>query len=94
MANPRTFSAEHRRRLGEAHRGSRNGPAKLDESQVPLIHRALERGESTWDLAQRYGVSHTAIWMIEVGRSWAWLTGRRNIGTTGRPTGRRGAHHG
>lgn len=83
------FSPEHRRRLSLAGRGSKSHQAKLTERDVQAIDRALRRGDSTWDLAQAYDVSHTAIWMIETGRSWGWLTGRPNIWTTGRPAGAR-----
>lgn len=82
MGAVRQFSVVHRRRLGLAHRGSKNGPAKLTEAEVLDIDHALERGDSIWEVARSLGwkVSHTAIWMIQQGRSWAWLTGRRRPG--------------
>jgi hypothetical protein len=88
MDRVRTFTAEHRKNLGIAHRGSKNGPSRLKESQVLAIDRALRNGESIWDLGERYDVSHTTIWMIECGRTWGWLTKRPRIEGTGRSPGR------
>jgi len=90
MGRRRVFTETHRRNMGIAHRGSRNGPAKLTERKVRAIDRRLRDGETIWELGKVYGVSHTAVWMIEVGRSWGWLTKRPNIGRTGRRPGRHG----
>lgn len=54
-------------------RGEKNPQAKLSARQVRQIRRRLERGESSWSIAKDYPVSHTTVWQIDQGNSWAYL---------------------
>jgi NUMOD4 motif/HNH endonuclease len=55
--------------LKKHYRGERGPAAKLTQAQVDEI-RSLHRIETNRALAQRYGVSESAIWMIQARRSW------------------------
>lgn len=50
--------------------GSANGFAKLDEAGVAQIKARLAGGESTYALADEFGVSQATVWSIKVGRAW------------------------
>ena len=52
-------------------RGERNPAAKLNISDVHAIRAALARGEKEAHLAQRYGVTRTAIHWIKTDKNWA-----------------------
>jgi hypothetical protein len=54
-------------------RGSRNGRAKLTESQVAEIRRCWASGETQVSMAQRFGVSKSAIQWVLNGRNWAGI---------------------
>ena len=59
-----------RRALGY-NRGARNVGSKLTEDRVREI---LGSGESDIVLAERFGVSDTAIWSVRHGRTWRYLS--------------------
>jgi hypothetical protein len=50
--------------------GSRNGRAKLTESDIPSIRKMLKNGDSKSKIAAQFNVSPAMIWMIETGRNW------------------------
>jgi len=54
-------------------RGSRNGGAKLSESDVHEIRRMRAKNESRAAVAARFGVSIGSIASIDSGRNWGWL---------------------
>ena len=51
--------------------GSKDGNAKLTESQVLEIYNSTE---SPTAVARRYGVKYRTVWEIRNGRTWGWLT--------------------
>lgn len=51
-------------------RGSTNGTAKLDEAAVAQIKRRLADGESTYSVAEAFGVTQSTTWLIKAGRTW------------------------
>ncbi|MFF7130338.1 HNH endonuclease [Streptomyces sp. NPDC008240] len=51
-------------------RGSANGTAKLDEEAVAQIKRSLAEGGTTRSVAEQFGVSQSAVWLISAGRTW------------------------
>ncbi len=55
---------------GRAARGEANGRAKLTEAKVIAIRAARARGETYLSIAQRFGVSDSAIEFIVAGMSW------------------------
>lgn len=57
---------------GTAPRGENCGSAKLTEEQVREIRRLMGIVPQT-KLAERYGVTNSAISAIHVGRTWFWL---------------------
>lgn len=50
--------------------GSKNGNAKISESDVPSIRRRIEAGETDGCIAHEYSVSGALIWNIRNGKSW------------------------
>lgn len=56
--------------------GEHTSRGKLSREDVMAIDDALEEGVPPIELARRYGVSHNTIYLIRLGRTWAWLTGR------------------
>lgn len=57
-------------------RGSGSGRAKLRESDVRAILRALADGAKVMHLAEAYGVSPRAISLIASGKNWAHVHAR------------------
>lgn len=51
-------------------RGEESGAAKLTESQIFDIRRAIQFGATNKSLADSYGVAPSTISAIKVGRSW------------------------
>lgn len=51
-------------------KGERNKQVKLTEAKVNAIHDALEAGESTYSLADRFGVAQSTIFKISHGKLW------------------------
>jgi hypothetical protein len=58
---------------GTAPRGEKSGKAKITESQAREI-KSLLRSVKKSDIAEYYGISYGAVYAIETGKSWAWLT--------------------
>jgi hypothetical protein len=58
---------------GTMTRGSRQGHAKLTESDIPRIRTLAKLGTNNTKLAQQFGVSRRTIGMIVIGKTWAWL---------------------
>jgi hypothetical protein len=50
--------------------GKRNGKAQLDAEAVTEIRRLAANGLSSRKIAERFGMSHTAIIQIRRGRTW------------------------
>lgn len=68
--------AENARQMverGRSCRGSRMNTSKLKPKQVLDIRVASKSGESTTKIAERYGVTHAAIWLIINNRNWKHL---------------------
>jgi hypothetical protein len=63
------------RRHGTMARGSRAGASVLTESGVAEIAVLISKGVSDRVIADRFGMSESAIWGIRSGKSWGWLTG-------------------
>lgn len=70
-----TPSANQRDRLrhGTSQRGSGSGKAKLTESQVFEIRRAISGGQRKRVIAERFGVAPSTISAIARGANWSWL---------------------
>ncbi|RLC89135.1 MAG: hypothetical protein DRJ03_00855 [Chloroflexi bacterium] len=60
-------------RHGTQVRGETNGRSKLTESQVITIKKLLATGHSLRSLGKRFGVDHTTIGAIKLGKSWGHL---------------------
>jgi hypothetical protein len=60
---------------GNKARGSRNGMARLKESDVIEIFHYLKNGDSPSEIAKRYNVHNTTIGKIKAGVNWKWLKG-------------------
>ena len=57
--------------LGHPWRGERNSQSKLDPAQVSEIRRMLEAGVKQRVVAIKFGVSQSAISLINIGKNWA-----------------------
>lgn len=58
-------------RHGTRNRGARNGLVKLKATDIPVIRAAHAAGETTQQIAPRYGVRYQTIIAIIQGKSWA-----------------------
>ena len=58
---------------GRSTRGSTNPQSKLKEADVREIKRLLQEGCHRQKLADRFGVTKSAIDRIAQGRNWKWL---------------------
>ena len=54
-------------------KGALNNSSKLNDSKVLEIRRLFSNGERRYDLADKFGVSHTNICEIVNGNSWKHL---------------------
>lgn len=80
--NPRCVNPEHlflgtpgentadAKAKGRMATGERQGCAKLRDTDIPPIREALSRHESTFRIAERFGVSQKTIMNIKQGRVW------------------------
>lgn len=76
-------NTEDARQHGTLAQGSDNGQSKLTETQVLEICAHLDAGVALNVIEDIYGVSNSAISLINTGARWAWLTGRSdNVITT------------
>lgn len=64
--------------------GERSGGAKLTEAQAIELREAFRHGASRYELADRYGITHTAVCFIVKGKRW------RHLGPVVRPKPRPG----
>lgn len=66
--------AERTRKLGSGHkwgvRGSKNPSAKLTDEQVRELRKRYDAGENRADLAKRFGVSKSLLWLIATKQIW------------------------
>jgi hypothetical protein len=67
-AENRTDMMDH----GRSNRGEKNSRSKLTRDQVIMVREALNVC-SQQSLAEKYGVSPSAISLIKSGHTWAWL---------------------
>lgn len=51
-------------------KGSSNGCSKLVESDINVIRSLLSKGHTLTSIGDRYGVSHSAIWLIKTNKKW------------------------
>lgn len=58
---------------GRSTRGSANPRSKLRESDAHEVKRLLRAGERRQAIADRFGVTKSAIDRIAQGRNWGWL---------------------
>lgn len=58
---------------GTSNRGERQWKSKLTQADVRSIRRLFGAGQTNPEIAEKFEVSTSAIWMIRVGLSWAWL---------------------
>lgn len=65
----------HSTRVLLKNRGESNNFSKLTVNQVLAIKEQLELGVSQTDIAKIFNVSNHAIFRIQHGYNWAWLTG-------------------
>ena len=68
-------------------RGEAVGNSALTEFQVLEVIRLSAMGASQSHLARRFGVSKFCIHSIQTGKTWAWLTGVKNVNNSIRVAG-------
>lgn len=70
----RAARAERARQLGKGHKwgvsGANNPQAKLTDDQVRELRRLYDSGENRAELAKRFGVSKSLLWLIGTKRIW------------------------
>lgn len=77
----RSQNSLHSTRVLGKNRGVDNNFTKLTEKEVLNIKFLLELGESQTYIAKLYNVSNHAIFRIQHGYNWGWLTGyTRKVG--------------
>ena len=59
-----------KRMRGNQPKGSKQGSAKLTESDIPAIRACLTAGETCASISRRYGVHKSAISLIKFGKTW------------------------
>lgn len=69
------YTEGHKEKLKAAKRGDLHNTAKLKNEQVLEIKELILSGLSNKEIAERYGVSSTAICNIKTGKRWGYLTG-------------------
>lgn len=70
-------NARDRDKDGHTAKGSTHGNVRLSEEDVLAMVELRAEGETYSQLSERFGVSMPAVEDILMGRSWAWLTGRK-----------------
>lgn len=74
----RKTNAEHAGKTGLLRRGSRHPHARLTERQViEIVDRHKREQLDSGQLARIYGVKQTCIRDLLAGKTWSWLTGRK-----------------
>lgn len=57
-------------------KGSSNGANKLTARQVYDVWRCIRRGQNNTEIGRRFGVHHSTISVIRLGKFWKHITGR------------------
>lgn len=57
-------------------KGSSNGANKLDAKTVCAIWRCIRRGQNNTEIGRRFGVHHSTISVIRLGKFWKHITER------------------
>lgn len=76
----RKGNALHSTRVLGKNRGNSHPFAKLSEIDVLKIKHLLEKGRSQVQIAKHFKVSNHAIFRIQHGYNWSWLTGYERKG--------------
>lgn len=76
----RRQNALHGTRILGKNRGENNLKSKLLEVDVLNIRLDLEKGLTQTEVAKRYNITNHAIFRIQHGYNWAWLTGYEKKG--------------
>jgi hypothetical protein len=76
----RKLNSLHSTQVLMKNRGEDNNRAKLTEKEVLSIKQNLEDGFSQTEVARRYSVTNHAVFRIQHGYNWAWLTGYEKKG--------------
>lgn len=71
----RSQNALHSTRVLEKNRGEDNASSKLTEDKVLAIKELILSGKTQTEIAPIFGVTNHAIYRIQHGYNWAWLTG-------------------
>ena len=67
-------NVHHAMRIGLKNaKGERNGRAKLNSDLVSCIKKSLNEGQTLRSIATKYGVHHTTIRDIKVGKLWSHI---------------------
>lgn len=75
MVGTRAENAADRVRSGRQAVGIDSGHSKITEDQVIEMRRLYKEGVSTTELAERYGIDATSVYMAVTGINWAHLPG-------------------
>ncbi len=67
------MSKAHQGKIIPSHRGSTHSMSKLDEHQVKQIKHELHMKVPQQDIADRFGVTQSAVSRIGSGERWGWL---------------------
>ena len=51
-------------------KGSKNGSSKLTEQDIEPIRLLISNGHTLKSIGDRYGVSHSTIWLLKAGKMW------------------------
>lgn len=71
----RKDNALHGTRTLGKNRGENNTRSKLTEFDVRLVVTLLEAGHTQTEVAKQLNITNGAIWRIQHGFNWSWLTG-------------------
>lgn len=71
----RRHNALHGTRVLGKNRGETNTKSKLTEKEVLEIKALLEKGFTQTEVSQNFDVTNGAIYRIQHGFNWSWLTG-------------------
>lgn len=71
----RSLNALHSTRILKKNIGEDNFQSKLTEEKILEIKELIQKGESQTVIGKLFGVTNHAIFRIQHGYNWAWLTG-------------------
>lgn len=66
-----SLSVETRKKISEAHQGSKHHNAKLTEKEVLKIKELLKVGETQTNIAKKFNVNRETISLIKSGKLWS-----------------------